>query len=176
MARLSSLRAARPRTSFASRRLGSRRRLGNGASKRLGRLWTPTDGRRLVGRSSRSCADEVERRTGWILAVVSKAGPTANRPTACFAEAARKSSTSRQRRFSPRVPSRPWRGLSSNWRAKIARPVGSFRPRPSFPANEWGECSFAPQQHKWFRDHKSFPVGALLRDARAHAEESDDDA
>ena len=36
------------------------------------------------------------------------------------------------------------------------------------------ECSFAPQQHKWFRDHKSFPVGALLRDVRAHAEESDD--
>jgi len=37
-----------------------------------------------------------------------------------------------------------------------------------------GECSFAPQQYKWFRDHKSFPVGALLRDAREHAEESDD--
>ena len=36
------------------------------------------------------------------------------------------------------------------------------------------ECSFA-QQYKWFRDHKSFPVGALLRDAREHAEESDDD-
>jgi ring-1,2-phenylacetyl-CoA epoxidase subunit PaaB len=37
-----------------------------------------------------------------------------------------------------------------------------------------GECSFAPQKHKWFRDHKSFPVGAMLRDVRAHAEESDD--
>jgi ring-1,2-phenylacetyl-CoA epoxidase subunit PaaB len=35
------------------------------------------------------------------------------------------------------------------------------------------ECSFA-QQYKWFRDHKSFPVGALLRDAREHAEETDD--
>ncbi len=39
-----------------------------------------------------------------------------------------------------------------------------------------GDCSFAPQQHKWFRDHKSFPIGALLRDARAHVEESDDHA
>jgi ring-1,2-phenylacetyl-CoA epoxidase subunit PaaB len=37
-----------------------------------------------------------------------------------------------------------------------------------------GECSFGPQQYKWFRDHKSFPVGALLRDAREHAEEGDD--
>ena len=37
-----------------------------------------------------------------------------------------------------------------------------------------GECSFGPQQYKWFRDHKSFPVGALLRDAREHAEETDD--
>jgi ring-1,2-phenylacetyl-CoA epoxidase subunit PaaB len=36
------------------------------------------------------------------------------------------------------------------------------------------DCSFAPQQHKWFRDHKSFPVGALLRDARAHAEDDHD--
>lgn len=36
------------------------------------------------------------------------------------------------------------------------------------------ECSFAPQHYKWFRDHKSFPVGALLRDAREHAEESSD--
>ncbi|HXY33827.1 MAG TPA: hypothetical protein VEI07_06330 [Planctomycetaceae bacterium] len=38
-----------------------------------------------------------------------------------------------------------------------------------------GECSFAPQQHKWFRDHKSFPVGALLREARDETEETDDD-
>jgi ring-1,2-phenylacetyl-CoA epoxidase subunit PaaB len=37
-----------------------------------------------------------------------------------------------------------------------------------------GECTFAPQPHKWFRDHKSFPTGALLRDAREHAEETDD--
>jgi ring-1,2-phenylacetyl-CoA epoxidase subunit PaaB len=36
------------------------------------------------------------------------------------------------------------------------------------------ECSFAPQQYKWFRDHKSFPVGALLRDVREHAEEGSD--
>jgi hypothetical protein len=37
-----------------------------------------------------------------------------------------------------------------------------------------GECTFAPQPHKWFRDHKSFPTGALLRDAREQAEETDD--
>jgi ring-1,2-phenylacetyl-CoA epoxidase subunit PaaB len=37
-----------------------------------------------------------------------------------------------------------------------------------------GECSFAPQEHKWFRDHKSFPVGALLKDAREEAEEVSD--
>jgi hypothetical protein len=50
-----------------------------------------------------------------------------------------------------------------------------------FPANAItssestrGECSFAPQEHKWFRDHKSFPVGALLKDAREEAEETSD--
>jgi ring-1,2-phenylacetyl-CoA epoxidase subunit PaaB len=37
-----------------------------------------------------------------------------------------------------------------------------------------GECSFAPQEYKWFRDHKSFPVGALLREAREHADETRD--
>ncbi len=37
-----------------------------------------------------------------------------------------------------------------------------------------GECTFAPQEHKWFRDHKSFPTGALLRDAREQAEDSDE--
>jgi ring-1,2-phenylacetyl-CoA epoxidase subunit PaaB len=34
-----------------------------------------------------------------------------------------------------------------------------------------GECSFTPQEHKWFRDHKSFPVVAQLREI-AEAEES----
>ena len=38
-----------------------------------------------------------------------------------------------------------------------------------------GDCSFAPQEHKWFRDHKSFPVGALLRHAREETEETNDD-
>ncbi len=34
------------------------------------------------------------------------------------------------------------------------------------------ECSFAPQPHKWFRDHKSFPTGALLREIEKEASES----
>jgi ring-1,2-phenylacetyl-CoA epoxidase subunit PaaB len=37
-----------------------------------------------------------------------------------------------------------------------------------------GDCTFAPQSHKWFRDHKSFHVGALLREAREEADETDD--
>jgi ring-1,2-phenylacetyl-CoA epoxidase subunit PaaB len=36
------------------------------------------------------------------------------------------------------------------------------------------ECSYAPQRHKWFRDHKSFPVNAMLRDVEAHSGESSD--
>jgi ring-1,2-phenylacetyl-CoA epoxidase subunit PaaB len=35
-----------------------------------------------------------------------------------------------------------------------------------------GECSFSPQPHKWFRDHKSFPTGALLREIEKAASES----
>jgi ring-1,2-phenylacetyl-CoA epoxidase subunit PaaB len=34
------------------------------------------------------------------------------------------------------------------------------------------ECSFSPQPHKWFRDHKSFPTGALLREIEKAASES----
>jgi ring-1,2-phenylacetyl-CoA epoxidase subunit PaaB len=36
------------------------------------------------------------------------------------------------------------------------------------------ECSFSPQRQKWFRDHKSFPVNAMLRDVEAHAGEASD--
>jgi ring-1,2-phenylacetyl-CoA epoxidase subunit PaaB len=36
------------------------------------------------------------------------------------------------------------------------------------------ECSYTPQGHKWFRDHKSFPVNAMLRDVREHSEENSD--
>jgi len=31
------------------------------------------------------------------------------------------------------------------------------------------ECSFSPQPHKWFRDHKSFPTGALMREIEKEA-------
>jgi ring-1,2-phenylacetyl-CoA epoxidase subunit PaaB len=34
------------------------------------------------------------------------------------------------------------------------------------------ECSFSPQPHKWFRDHKSFPTGALLREIEKEASKS----
>jgi hypothetical protein len=40
-----------------------------------------------------------------------------------------------------------------------------------------GDCLFTPQPHKWFRDHKSFPVSAELREAalaEETAEEADD--
>jgi 1,2-phenylacetyl-CoA epoxidase PaaB subunit len=30
-----------------------------------------------------------------------------------------------------------------------------------------GDCPSTPQPHKWFRDHKSFPVIAMLREIRA---------
>jgi ring-1,2-phenylacetyl-CoA epoxidase subunit PaaB len=33
-------------------------------------------------------------------------------------------------------------------------------------------CSFAPQPYKWFRDHKSFPTGALLREIEKEASQS----
>jgi ring-1,2-phenylacetyl-CoA epoxidase subunit PaaB len=40
-----------------------------------------------------------------------------------------------------------------------------------------GECTFTPQEHKWFRDHKSFPVVAQLREiAQDERAEEDDDA
>jgi ring-1,2-phenylacetyl-CoA epoxidase subunit PaaB len=40
-----------------------------------------------------------------------------------------------------------------------------------------GDCSFTPQEHKWFRDHKSFPVVAQLREiAQDERAEEDDDA
>jgi ring-1,2-phenylacetyl-CoA epoxidase subunit PaaB len=57
-----------------------------------------------------------------------------------------------------------------DWQACWVFPVAAITSSESTR----GECSFAPQQYKWFRDHKSFPVGALLRDAREHTEESDD--
>jgi ring-1,2-phenylacetyl-CoA epoxidase subunit PaaB len=57
-----------------------------------------------------------------------------------------------------------------DWQACWVFPVAAITSSESTR----GECSFGPQQYKWFRDHKSFPVGALLRDAREHAEESDD--
>jgi ring-1,2-phenylacetyl-CoA epoxidase subunit PaaB len=58
-----------------------------------------------------------------------------------------------------------------DWQACWVFPVAAITSSES----THGECSFAPQQYKWFRDHKSFPVGALLRDAREHAEENDGD-
>ncbi len=38
--------------------------------------------------------------------------------------------------------------------------------------SQTAECAFAPQPYKWFRDHKSFPIVALLREIRADAAES----
>jgi ring-1,2-phenylacetyl-CoA epoxidase subunit PaaB len=35
------------------------------------------------------------------------------------------------------------------------------------------ECSFSPQPHKWFRDHKSFPTGALMREIEKEASKSE---
>jgi ring-1,2-phenylacetyl-CoA epoxidase subunit PaaB len=37
--------------------------------------------------------------------------------------------------------------------------------------SQTAECSFAPQHYKWFRDHKSFPIVAMLREIRADASE-----
>jgi ring-1,2-phenylacetyl-CoA epoxidase subunit PaaB len=35
------------------------------------------------------------------------------------------------------------------------------------------ECSFSPQPYKWFRDHKSFPTGALMREIEKEASKSE---
>jgi ring-1,2-phenylacetyl-CoA epoxidase subunit PaaB len=50
------------------------------------------------------------------------------------------------------------------WVFPAAAIVSSDSPTP--------ECSFSPQPHKWFRDHKSFPTGALLREIEKEASKS----
>jgi ring-1,2-phenylacetyl-CoA epoxidase subunit PaaB len=41
-------------------------------------------------------------------------------------------------------------------------------------SNVPADCPSAPQSHKWFRDHKSFPVFAMMREIRADESREDD--
>ena len=46
---------------------------------------------------------------------------------------------------------------------------GSFRLRPSFRASRPRPSAHSCQPHKWFRDHKSFPRAALMREIEKEA-------
>lgn len=49
-----------------------------------------------------------------------------------------------------------------DWLAIWVFPESAITSRADVPA----DCPNAPQPHKWFRDHKSFPVFAMLREMR----------
>jgi len=50
-----------------------------------------------------------------------------------------------------------------DWFAIWVFPSSAMTSSADMPA----DCPSAPQSHKWFRDHKSFPVLAMLREIRA---------
>ena len=154
-----------PRQAATSRRLGARSRCRNSSRKRVGRLRPASDGRLAL----RCSAPEILSKTREEFANITVTPQTAANDEQTYSVFRRTGAKLIYEEAKPVVAGSAEQAMAlaiaaaSDCFAIWVFPSSATTSSADVPA----DCPCTPQSHKWFRDHKSFPVVAMLREIRA---------